>query len=255
LEVQDLKVNDNRNLPAVKGVSFDIRKGEILGIAGVAGNGQSELEDALTGLRKKIAGTVTFNGVDISTATPRDIREAGMSHIAADRYKYAMVKEFTVAYNIALGRHYKQPFADGGFLNHRKINAISKELVKKFDVRPPEIQLFAENLSGGNQQKMVVAREFDYNPLCMVVSQPTRGLDIGAIEFIHSTILDLRQEDVAILLISMELEEILSLSDRILVMYEGQIMGEVTPDEVTMEELGLMMAGSTLEEARSEAND
>ncbi len=255
LEVQDLRVNDNRGLPTVKGVSFEIRKGEILGIAGVAGNGQSELEDALTGLRKKEAGSVNFNGVDITTSSPRDIREAGMSHIAADRYKYAMVKEFTIAYNIALGRHYMQPFAEGGFLNHKKINTISKELVKKFDVRPPEIQLFAENLSGGNQQKMVVAREFDYNPLCMVVSQPTRGLDIGAIEFIHSTILELRQEDVAILLISMELEEVLSLSDRILVIYEGQIMGEVTPDEVTMEELGLMMAGSTLEEARSEAND
>jgi len=250
-----LKVNDNRALPAVKGVSFDIRKGEILGIAGVAGNGQSELEDALTGLRKKEAGTVIFNSVDISNTTPRDIREAGMSHIAADRFKYAMIKEFTVAYNIALGRHYMKPFADGGFLNHKKINSISKELVKKFDVRPPEIQLFAENLSGGNQQKMVVAREFDYNPLCMVISQPTRGLDIGAIEFIHSTILELRREDVAILLISMELEEILSLSDRILVMYEGQIMGEVKPNEVSMEELGLMMAGSTLEEARSEAND
>jgi len=255
LEVTGLKVNDNRGLPAVKGVDFEIRKGEILGIAGVAGNGQSELEEALMGLRKKEGGTVHFNGLDITTASPRDIREARMSHIAADRFKYAMVKEFTVAYNIALGRHYKQPFAEGGFLNHKNINAISNELVKKFDVRPTEIQNPAENLSGGNQQKMVVAREFDYNPLCMVVSQPTRGLDIGAIEFIHKTILELRREDVAILLISMELDEILSLSDRIIVMYEGEIMGEVKPHEVSLEELGLMMAGSTLEQARSEAHD
>jgi simple sugar transport system ATP-binding protein len=178
-----------------------------------------------------------------------------MSHIAADRFKHAMIKEFTVAYNIALGRHYKAPFAEGGFLNHKKINKISRELIERFDVRPREIGINAGNLSGGNQQKMVVAREVDYKPKCMMVAQPTRGLDIGAIEFIHSTLLELRAEKVGMLLISMELEEVLSLSDRILVMYEGEFMGEVKPGEVTLEELGLMMAGQTLEAVRSDANE
>jgi simple sugar transport system ATP-binding protein len=254
LEVKDLKVNDNRHLPAVRSISFTLYEGEILGIAGVAGNGQSELVEAITGLRKKESGSVNFIGENITAASPKTIRELGMSHIAADRFKHAMIKEFSVAYNIVLGRHYKEPFAKNGFLDHKKINSISKELIEKFDVRPREIGIDAGNLSGGNQQKMVVAREIDYEPKCMMVSQPTRGLDIGAIEFIHTTLLELRKENVGMLLISMELEEILSLSDRILVMYEGEFMGEVKPNEVTLEELGLMMAGQKLEEARSDVN-
>ncbi|HOO32879.1 MAG TPA: ABC transporter ATP-binding protein [Thermotogota bacterium] len=255
LEVKELDVNDNRHLPAVRGISFDLHEGEIVGIAGVAGNGQSELVEAITGLRKKEAGQVHFMEEDITNSSPKVIRELGMSHIAADRFKHAMIKEFSVAYNIALGRHYKEPFASGGFLNHKNINRISKGLIEKFDVRPREIGINAGNLSGGNQQKMVVAREVDYQPRCMMVAQPTRGLDIGAIEFIHTTLLELRRENVGMLLISMELEEILSLSDRIFVMYEGKFMGEVKPGEVSLEELGLMMAGQTLEEVRSDVNE
>jgi len=250
LDVDELSVKDNRHLMAVDKISFKLRKGEILGIAGVAGNGQTELIESIAGLRKSESGKVTLKDVDITSSAPREIRELGLSHIAEDRFKYAMVKEFSVAYNIALGRHYRAPFASSGLLKGKDIDEISKKLIKQYDVRPQEIHIEGGSLSGGNQQKMVVAREIDYEPDCMLVAQPTRGLDIGAIEFIHKTMVELRDNDVGILLVSMELEEIFSLSDRIMVMYEGRFMGEVKPDEISLEEIGLMMAGSTLNEVR-----
>jgi len=252
LRVDSLKVKDNRGLMAVEGVSFTLHEGEILGIAGVAGNGQTELIESLAGLRKADSGSVFFEGADITQKAPRDIRELGISHIAEDRFKYAMVREFSVAFNMALGRHYKHPFAKSGFLREEEIYQNAKKLVEEFDVRPREIHILASNLSGGNQQKMVVAREFAYHPKCMLVAQPTRGLDIGAIEFIHKTLIHFRDSNVGILLVSMELEEIFSLCDRILVMYEGSFMGEVKPDEISLEEIGLMMAGQTWEQVEGE---
>jgi len=249
-EVKDLWVKDNRHLDAVKGVSFQVRKGEIVGIAGVAGNGQTELVEAITGLRKAEKGQVLFEGIDVTNKHPRVLREMGMTHIAEDRLKHALIRQFPAYYNVILGRHYKRPFANGAFLNHQEIKRYTAELMEEFDVRPRIIEHLGGNFSGGNQQKLVVGREIKAGPKFMVVAQPTRGLDVGAIEFIHRQILRMREQDVGILLISMELEEIFSLSDRILVMYEGQIMGEVRPEETTVEEVGLMMAGKRLEEIR-----
>lgn len=251
LEVIDLWVKDNRHLDAVRGVSFAVRAGEIVGIAGVAGNGQTELVEAITGLRKVERGKVLFLGRDVTGEHPRVLRELGMTHIPEDRHKHGLVKPFPAYYNVVLGRHHKTPFSISGFLNHREIRRYAAELMEEFDVRPRIIEHLGGNFSGGNQQKLVVGREIKAQPKVMVVAQPTRGLDVGAIEFIHRQLLRMREQDVAILLVSMELEEIFSLSDRILVMYEGQIMGEVRPDETSVEEVGLMMAGKRLEEVRS----
>lgn len=252
VEVENLWVKDNRNLDAVRGINFKIRKGEVLGVAGVAGNGQTELVEALTGLRKIEKGKYIFKGEDVSKKTVRELRERNIGHIPEDRYKYAMVKEYPNYYNLILGKHYKEPFAKNGFLNHKVIYKNADILIKRFDVRPPDGTIPTGNLSGGNQQKVVIAREVSFNPEFIVIAQPTRGLDVGAIEYVHKEILNLRDKDVAVLLVSMELEEVLSLSDRIIVMYEGEIMGEVKPDEVTIEELGLMMAGHKLEDVKIE---
>jgi len=254
-EVKDLWVKDNRHLDAVRGVSLQVRKGEVVGIAGVAGNGQSELVEAITGLRKVEKGEIIFEGKNVTNKHPRILREMGMTHIAEDRLKHALIKPFPAYYNVVLGRHYKRPFANGAFLNHKEIKRYTTELMEEFDVRPRIIEHLGGNFSGGNQQKLVVGREIKAGPKFMVVAQPTRGLDVGAIEFIHRQILKMREQDLGILLISMELEEIFSLSDRILVMYEGQIMGEVKPEETTIEEVGLMMAGKRLEEIRGGRNE
>lgn len=249
-EIKDLVVKDNRGLTAVNDVSFNVRKGEIVGIAGVAGNGQTELVEAITGLRKIESGHIYFEGKEVTGFTPRQLRELGMSHIPEDRLKHGLIEEFEAYYNIILGQHYRNPFANGTFLNHNNIFKYSEDLMEEFDVRPRKIDHLGGNFSGGNQQKLVVGREIRTNPKFLVVAQPTRGLDVGAIEFIHKQILKMRSLDVGILLISMELEEIFSLSDRILVMYEGEIMGEVKPEETTIEEVGLMMTGHRIEEAR-----
>jgi len=249
-EIKDLVVKDNRGLLAVNKVSFDIRKGEIVGIAGVAGNGQTELVEAITGLRKIEDGKIYFEGKDVTHFTPKQLRELGLAHIPEDRLKHGLIEEFEAYYNVILGQHYKPPFSNGTFLNHKEIFEYTKNLMEEFDVRPRRIQHLGGNFSGGNQQKLVVGREIRMNPKFLVVAQPTRGLDVGAIEFIHKQILKMREMDVGILLISMELEEIFSLSDRIIVMYEGEIMGEVKPEETTVEEVGLMMTGQRLVEAR-----
>ncbi|WP_036226612.1 ATP-binding cassette domain-containing protein [Mesoaciditoga lauensis] len=251
-EVKKLYVNENRGLRAVNGISLSVRKGEIVGIAGVAGNGQSELVEAITGLRKVEEGKVIFKGIDITNFTPKKRREMGMGHVPEDRLKRGMVTSFPIYYNFILGKHDDPQFCDGAFLKIQEIKKFAEDLVKKFDVRPPLINLYGANLSGGNQQKVIIAREIAFNPDFLVVSQPTRGLDIGAIEFIHKAIISMRDRGIGVLLISMELEEIFSLSDRILVMYEGEIMGEVTPETTSTEEVGLMMAGHRLEDLRAQ---
>jgi simple sugar transport system ATP-binding protein len=178
------------------------------------------------------------------------LRELHVTHIPEDRFKYAMIQEYPNYYNMIMGRHFKEPFAYRGFLNHDEIYKYSKKLIKNFDVRPADITQNTGTLSGGNQQKVVIAREVSASPKFIAIAQPTRGLDVGAIEYVHNEILNLRDRDVAILLISMELEEVLSLSDRIIVMYEGKIMGEFKPEEVTVEEMGLMMAGKKLNDIK-----
>jgi len=258
LEVKDLHVKDNRNLDTVNGVSFSVRQGEIVGIAGVAGNGQTELIEAITGLRKVEKGNIYLSGVDLTNQTALEIREAGLTHIPENRLRRGMIAQYPVYYNLILGKQDEEPFSQEGFINLRNVKEFSKGVVDAFDVRPKNINMLAGNLSGGNQQKVVVGRELSVVPIepkVVVVSQPTRGLDIGAIEFIHKTLISMRGKGIAMLLISMELDEIFSLSDRILVFYEGEIMGEVTPDEVDREEIGLMMAGHKKAEVVRERSD
>ncbi len=250
-EVENLWVKDNRGLDAVKGISFNVRAGEIVGIAGVAGNGQTELVEAISGLRKVEKGSIRLLGNDVTNLDPRKLRDMRLSHIPEDRLKHGLIVQYPAYYNLILGQHWWRPFSNNGFLDHNAIYENAKDLFEKFDIRPRNWRMLGGNFSGGNQQKIVVARELNAKPKFIVVAQPTRGLDVGAIEFIHKTLLKLRKEDVAILLISMELEEIFSLSDRILVMYEGEIMGQVRPEETTVEEVGLMMAGKKLEEVRA----
>jgi len=250
LKVENLWVKDYRKLDAVKGVSFQVRKGEIYGIAGVAGNGQSELVEALTGLRKPEKGKIVLLGEDVTNKSVRELRERGMAHIPEDRHKYGLILQYPAYYNMILGRHYVKPFARDDFLDHKSIYDFTTKVFSQFDVRPNNIKMLGMNFSGGNQQKLVVAREMSAQPKLIVVSQPTRGLDVGAIEFIHKTLIELRDSGVAILLVSMELDEIVSLSDRVAVMYSGQIMGEIDPQQVTVEEIGLMMAGHKFEEIR-----
>jgi len=251
-EIKDLWVKDNRNLDAVKGLSLQIRKGEILGIAGVAGNGQSELVEAITGLRRAEAGKIVFDGMNITNWTPKQVRKAGIAHVTEDRLKYGLIVKYPISYNFILAHYDEVPYSNGGFLNFNTINTKADKLIKEFDVRTPSRDVLVGALSGGNQQKVIVAREFYFTPKFAVVAQPTRGLDIGAIEFIHNKILEMRDKGIGMLLVSMELEEIFSLSDRIAVMYEGEIMGIVKPEETTVETVGLMMAGARLTEIKAD---
>jgi simple sugar transport system ATP-binding protein len=246
LTVKDLNAIDNKELPALRGISFNVREGEILGIAGVEGNGQTELVEVLTGLRKAQSGAVELNGQVITNYSPRLIRERGTGHIPEDRQRRGLVLDFTVAQNMVLGIHYRQPFVRHlglDVINFGPIRAKAQRLLKEFDIRPPDQENLAGNLSGGNQQKVIVAREFDQNPKLLVAAQPTRGIDVGSIEFIHQRLLQARNQGKAVLLISADLEEILSISDRIAVMYEGRIVGILDPQEATEARLGLMMTG------------
>ncbi len=246
LSVKDVNALDNKNLPALRDISFDIREGEILGIAGVEGNGQSELVEVLTGLRRAQTGKVELNGQVITNYTPRAIRERGTCHIPEDRHRRGLVLDFSVAQNMVLGIHYCSPYIRKMLLdviNFGPIREKAQRLLREFDIRPPDQQNPAGNLSGGNQQKVIVARELDQNPKLLIAAQPTRGIDVGSIEFIHQRLLQARDDRKAVLLISADLEEILSLSDRIAVMYEGQIAGVLDPAEATEARLGLMMTG------------
>jgi simple sugar transport system ATP-binding protein len=248
LQVEDLEVRDDRGLEAIRGVSFDVRSGEILGIAGVDGNGQSELIDALTGLRHASGGHVRIGGKDLSRATARQALDAGMGHIPEDRHRRGLVLDFNLAENLVLHDYGKEPFSRFGWVNPRRWFRWARGLLKEFDVRGGGPTTRGGSLSGGNQQKVVVAREVSRDPSVLIAAQPTRGLDIGAIEFVHRRLVEQRDAGKAVLLVSLELEEILSLSDRILVLYEGRIVAEFAPD-VSEEEVGIAMTGGRRQEA------
>ncbi|MCZ8515575.1 ABC transporter ATP-binding protein [Paenibacillus filicis] len=243
LSVQGVRAVGSRGASTLDGISFEVREGEILGIAGVDGNGQSELIEALTGLRKVDAGEVVLKGKPITNFSPREISEAGLSHIPEDRHKHGLVLDFTMSENMVLETYYDKRFSRGPFLNEAAIDAHAEKLIREFDVRTPSIHNSARSLSGGNQQKAIIARELDKNPDLLIAAQPTRGLDVGAIEFVHKKLVEARDQGKAVLLISFELDEIRSVSDRIAVIYEGRIVGEVEPETTNEEELGLYMAG------------
>jgi ABC-type uncharacterized transport system ATPase subunit len=251
LAVHDLAVLDERGLEAVRGVSFQVRAGEIVGIAGVDGNGQTELVEALTGLRKVSDGRIEVAGEDVTGAGSRDCLDAGVGHIPEDRQRRGLVLDFTLAENLALHDYRLEPDSKWGWLYPKRLVARAKRILSEFDVRGGGPQTLAASLSGGNQQKVVVAREVSRNPRVLVAAQPTRGLDVGAIEFVHRRLVQERDEGRAILLVSFELDEILSLADRILVIYEGRIVGEYMPD-VSEEELGIAMLGGRKEEREEE---
>jgi general nucleoside transport system ATP-binding protein len=248
LEVKNLTVLDDRELEAVRDVSFEVRSGEIVGIAGVDGNGQTELIDALTGLRKVQSGSVAVGGKETTNGGARGSLDAGLGHIPEDRHRRGLVLDFTLAENIALHDYREAPDSRLGWLFPARLIARARRLLKDFDVRGGGPATRASALSGGNQQKVVVAREVERDPRVLLAAQPTRGLDVGAIEFVHRRLIEERDEGRAVMLVSLELEEILSLSDRILVMYEGRIVGEYPPD-VTAEELGIAMTGGTERQA------
>jgi general nucleoside transport system ATP-binding protein len=242
LSVKDLHVRDDRGIEKVRGVSFDVRAGEIVGIAGVDGNGQTELIDAITGLMKIDSGTIEVAGRELHEASAREMLDAGVGHIPEDRQRRGLVLEFSIAENIALHDYAKAPAARWGWLFPRRLVERARGLITEFDVRGGGPMARAGGLSGGNQQKVVVAREIARDPKVLIAAQPTRGLDVGAIEYLHRRIVAERDEGRAVLLISLELDEIFSLSDRILVIYEGQIVGEHTGD-VSEQEIGLEMLG------------
>lgn len=252
LEVKDLNVTDNKGVHRLKGISFNVKAGEILGIAGVSGNGQSELLEVLGGYEKG-TGTITVNGQDIDLtgahSDGRSRRERGIAHVPEDRQREGLIMDFQAWENMAFGYHHDPKYQRGIFMNNAAIKADTAEKMERFDVRPPDPKLEAKSFSGGNQQKIVLAREMERDPVLLLIGQPTRGVDIGAIEFIHQQIVALRDQGKAILLVSVELEEILSLSDRIAVMFDGKMMGERLPSETDEKELGLMMAGMTKGEA------
>ena len=243
LDVEDLHVNDIRGVPVVKGVSLEVREGEIFGIAGVEGNGQTELVEAIAGLRKPTSGRILVGDHDITRANPREVREAGVAHIPEDRHLRGLVLPFSIKENLVIGRHYQKPFADGMMLQNRPMAKVSSQLVDEYSIKIGGIDSLANTLSGGNQQKLVVARELSTEPRLILAAQPTRGLDVGATEFVHNTLIEMQKAGAAILLVSAELDEIRNLSDRIAVIYEGRIVAVKERDEATQEQLGLLMAG------------
>ena len=242
LSVRNLTVKDNRGVTMVDNVSFDVRSGEIVGIAGVAGNGQSELLEAITGIRKPTSGEILFCGDPVTGYDPARLRALGLAHIPEDRHHMGLVLAFEEAENAILGYHRDERYGKGLFLNPEAVRKAAVDEIEKYDIRPTNPRLRTANFSGGNQQKIVVAREIERDPKLLVVGQPTRGVDIGAIEFIHRRIIETRDAGKAVLLVSVELDEIRSLSDRVLVMFAGRVVGEKSP-ETGEQTLGLMMAG------------
>jgi simple sugar transport system ATP-binding protein len=247
LGLRDLRVMAADGTPRVDGISFDVRAGEVVGIAGVEGNGQTELIEALAGLTEpsNVSGQVEFEGRNIRDAGPRERKQMGIAHIPEDRHRRGLLLDFDLAENSILGVHYRKPIVShaGVMLDNGAIDRRAREIIKDFDVRPANPALPARSLSGGNQQKLIIGREFDLQPKLLLVAQPTRGVDIGAIEFIHRKLIALRDAGCAILLVSAELEEVTALADRLLVIHEGRIVGEVDPKVATTEEIGLMMTG------------
>ena len=251
LSVRNLTVRDSRGVTMVEDVSFDVRAGEIVGIAGVAGNGQSELLEAVSGIRRAVSGTVMLEGtpVDVTGAAgPGDLRDRGLAHVPEDRHYMGLILPFEEYENSILGYHDEPQYQKGVLLDIDKARTEAAEQIEKYDIRPPNPRLKTANFSGGNQQKIVLAREMEQDPTVLIVGQPTRGVDVGAIEFIHKRLIAMRDQGKAVLLVSVELDEIRSLSDRILVMFDGRIVGERGP-EATEGELGLLMAGVEQQEA------
>ncbi len=243
LVVNDLRVKDVRGLEAVRGVSFAVRAGEVLGIAGVQGNGQTELAEALSGLRPTDGGRFAIDGRDLTGNPPRPITETGLANIPEDRQRHGLVLSYSIADNLVLCDYYRSPFGKRGIIQQKELDENAKKIVKAFDVRTPSPFTAAGKLSGGNQQKVIVARELSRPVKLLIASQPTRGLDVGSIEYIHKEIILMRDRGVAVLLVSAELDEIMSLSDRIAVMYRGEIVTTIDRKDATRERLGLLMAG------------
>ncbi len=240
---------------AVKNVSFNVRRGEIVCIAGIDGNGQTEFVHALTGLEKMTEGKILFDGKDITNASIRERSKDGISHIPEDRHKHGLVLDYTLEQNMVLQRYWDTEFQKGGFIRQGAVRAFAERLINQYDVRSGQGPVtVARSMSGGNQQKAIIAREIDKNPDLLVAVQPTRGLDVGAIEYIHSQLVAQRDKGKAVLLVSLELDEVMNVSDRILVMYEGEIVGQLYPDKTTVEELGLYMAGAKKDDVPAELN-
>lgn len=243
VKVKDLLVKDNRGLKAVNGITFDLYKGEILGVAGVAGNGQIELVEALTGIRKAWGGSIVLGEEDITNLSPREIQNKRIRYIPEDRHKYGLILQFSVKDNFLLGRYYQEPCSTRGKLNHAYNSTFAQSKVKEFNIMTPGINQQGKHLSGGNQQKLILARELASRPDILIAAQPTRGLDVAATKFVQRSILQQKEAGTAVLYISTELEEIFDLSDRIMVLYKGNIAGLFEAGSVSVEEIGLLMAG------------
>ncbi len=243
LSVKHLSVRDYRGLPCVEDVSLDVHAGEVVGIAGVEGNGQTELQEALAGLIHTKTGSIELNGVDITDLSVEKRFEKGLAHIPEDRHKRGLILDFSISENTVLGFQSQTPFASGFRLDRKKVDSFARELIEKFDVRAPNSQILAGSLSGGNQQKIVLAREFARKPKFLIAAQPTRGLDVAVTEFVHRQLAQVCKDGTGVLLFSLDLNEIMQLSDRILVIYEGRIVAECTPANVTESQLGVYMTG------------
>ena len=252
ISLDHVTVKDSRGLTAVKDLRLDIHAGEVVGLAGIDGNGQSELISAMTGLMPTASGKIMLNGKNIANKKPRQITEAGVSHIPEDRQRYGLELDMTLAENIALQTYYKRPLSKRGVLDYEAINKHARDLITKFDVRTVNELVPAGSLSGGNQQKAIIARELDRNADFIIAAQPTRGLDVGAIEYIHQQLIYQRNANKAVMLVSFELDEILNVADRIAVISHGEITGIVNANETTKNELGLLMAGMSLDDARAQ---
>lgn len=250
LHIEGLCANDHRGIEAVKDLTITLKGGEILGIAGVDGNGQSEFLEVLTGLRKPTKGKILLNGKDIYGKSPRDIIDSGVGHIPEDRHKRGLVLKYSLFENSVLGIHRNAPFSKGIIMNYNEIKNHCDKLIKEFDVRTPNNEVFASALSGGNQQKLIAAREISKDPELLIAAQPTRGLDVGAIEYIHSRLVQERDKGKAVLLVSLELDEVLSLSDRIAVMYDGRIVDILDRKDADEQKLGILMAGGSLSDIK-----
>ena len=249
LEVQDLRVLQDRGEEGVRGLSLQVRAGEIMGVAGVSGNGQMLLAEAIAGLRTPTAGSIKIAGTDVTGMKPNDVRAAGLAYVPEKRMKDGAISEFTVSENILLIDHNKSEYLNHGLFDFAAIRKHSQQLVDEYTVKTPTLETPAKNLSGGNIQKMIIARELSGTPEVLVAAQPTRGVDIGAAEYIHRRLIEQRDRNTAILMISEDLDEVFGVSDRIAVMYEGEVMGIVDPKTATREQVGLMMAGVAQDQA------
>ena len=255
LLVEKLCAKDQRGISVVKDLDLTVKSGEIFGIAGVDGNGQSELVEVLTGLRKPLSGKIILNNKDIFGKSPREITEDGISHIPEDRHKRGLILKYSLYENSVLGMHKNKPFSKGLIMNYKAIREHCQKLIKDFDIRTPNDEVDASSLSGGNQQKLIAAREITKDPQLLIASQPTRGLDVGAIEYIHKRLVDERDRGKAVLLVSLELDEIMALSDRIGVIYDGNIVAVMDRKDATENKLGILMAGGSLEAKEGEVKN